>query len=105
MPLTKYDTAPAAPFALEIVWQLVSARFNCDHQFAIDLAEEIDVYDQGFHTFMGPFDYNDPANCSKIQSRTLFKAECCGGIKSAFTLFNSFGIQKCCPDGSVRNEC
>ena len=28
MPLTKYDTAPAAPFALEIVWQLVSARFS-----------------------------------------------------------------------------
>ncbi|CBY08137.1 unnamed protein product [Oikopleura dioica] len=79
--------------------------FNCDHQFAIELAEELDVYDQGFHTFMGPFDYNDPANCSKIQSRTIFKAECCGGVKSAFTLFNSFGIQKCCPDGSVRNEC
>jgi hypothetical protein len=44
--------------------------FNCDHQFAIDLAEELDVYDQGFHTFMGPFDYN--GNIIKSNKCSLF---------------------------------
>ena len=77
--------------------------FECDRQFAHDMLAQSSHYVSDYHTFFGPWDNKDPANCPKGPGGPN-RRECCGGSNKPYVLFNNNKLE-CCSDGVPRVSC